>query len=268
MKNAIQSFLKILRPVNLRPRLRATHRRIYYFGFKYKCPLCNSYLRKFLPVGIKLPVLKEKNVVGGGYRQTGLCPVCGSYDRERLVYLYLLNKTDIFKKPHKLLYIAPETKLRDILENQASVNCLTADLYSNNAMVQMNITDIQFPDNSFDAIICNHVLEHIIDDYKAMSELYRTLKSGGWAILQVPLSLSLITTYEDFSITTTSGREKAFGQMDHVRIYAKDYKDRLEKVGFNVNVFKWNTEAEKYGGGKNSFGLNEEENVYHANKPL
>jgi ubiquinone/menaquinone biosynthesis C-methylase UbiE len=131
----------------------------------------------------------------------------------------------------------------------------------------MDITNIPCPDNCFDAIICNHVLEHIIDDRQAMRELYRTLKSGSWAILQVPLSLSLHKTYEDFSITTTTGREEAFGQSDHVRIYANDYKDRLEQVGFKVKTFQWVTEDENFGGLKNRFGLNEEESVYVVSKP-
>ena len=135
-------------------------------------------------------------------------------------------------------------------------------------MVKMDITNIQFPDNFFDSIICNHVLEEIIDDRKAMSELYRTLKAGRWAILQVPLSLSLEKTYEDFSITSTAGREKAFGLRENVRIYAKDYKDRLERTGFEVDTFKWVTESENFGGRRNRFGLIEEECLFLANKRL
>ena len=148
-----------------------------------------------------------------------------------------------------------------------NVEYVTADIFKKDVLVKMNITDIQFPDDSFDAIICNHVLEHIIDDGKAMSELYRTLRPGGWAILQVPVSQVLTNTYEDFSITTMEGREEAFGQYDHVRIYAEDYQDRLAQAGFTVSVFKWVTEAEKFGGRRNFFGLNEEESVYFVSKP-
>ncbi len=133
-------------------------------------------------------------------------------------------------------------------------------------MVRMDITDIQFPENSFDAIICNHVLEHVIDDYKAMTELHRVLKPGGWAILQVPISLSLDKTYEDFSITTARGREEAFGQDDHVRIYAKDYASRLEQAGFKVNVFNWDAVAGSFGGSSNKYGLNEDEQIYSVVK--
>ena len=191
-----------------------------------------------------------------------LCPVCGTVDRGRLLYLFLVNKTDIFEKPKKLLHVAPEVCLQDILRSKANIDYLTADISQKNVMIEMDITDIQFPDESFDAIICNHVLEHIIDDGKAMSELYRTLKPGGWAILQVPLSLTLKNTYEDASITTEAAREQAFGQNDHVRIYAADYKDRLTHAGFTVEVFKWVDEAENFGGRRNLFGLNEDESVF------
>jgi ubiquinone/menaquinone biosynthesis C-methylase UbiE len=133
-------------------------------------------------------------------------------------------------------------------------------------MVEIDVTNIQFPDDSFDAIICNNVLEHIIDDKKAMSELYRILKYGGWAILQVPLSLTLKNTYEDFSITALRDREEAFDQVDHVKIYAEDYKDRLVQAGFGVRVFRWVTEKENFGGRRNVFGLNKEESVYFAKK--
>jgi SAM-dependent methyltransferase len=262
VKNKIKNILNLLVPIKFGPYLRA----IYYFGFRYQCPFCHSRLRRFLPFGLNSPVFVEKQVVGGGYRQNCMCPKCRSIDRERLLYLYLLHETDVFKKPIKLLHVAPEPRLSNILQAKASINYLTADISGTDVMVKMNITDIQFLDNSFDAIICNHVLEHIIDDGKAISELYRTLKLGGWAILQVPISLSLKNTYEDFSITTIKGREEAFGQSDHVRIYANDYRERLAKAGFKVSVFKWVTELEKFGGQRNVFGLNEQECVYLASK--
>jgi ubiquinone/menaquinone biosynthesis C-methylase UbiE len=101
-------------------------------------------------------------------------------------------------------------------------------------IIKADITNIPFEDNSFDIIICNHVLEHIPDDRLAMSELYRVMKKGAWAILQVPIDYNRETTYEDFTITTPEGREKFFGQNDHVRIYGRDYPDRLKSVGFSV----------------------------------
>jgi len=162
--------------------------------------------------------------------------------------------------------VAPESGLSDVLRDKSSLDYLTADIRSEGVMVRMDITNIQYPDCRFDCIICNHVLEHIIDDRKAMLELYRVLKPGGWAILQVPLSMSLKQTYEDSEILTEKDREEAFGKSDHVRIYANDYKDRLEQAGFKVGVFNWTNEATDFGGNTNRFGLNKEEHVYLARK--
>jgi ubiquinone/menaquinone biosynthesis C-methylase UbiE len=131
----------------------------------------------------------------------------------------------------------------------------------------MDLADISVGDESFDVIICNHVLEHIIDDHKAMTELYRVLKPKGWAILQVPISPTLTHTFEDFSLTTDTQREAAFGQHDHVRIYANDYIQRLDKAGFAVTIFKWHSEPEQFGGANNRFALNEHEWLYLATKP-
>ena len=134
-------------------------------------------------------------------------------------------------------------------------------------MVKMDITDIQYDDDSFDAIVCCHVLEHVLDDRKAISEFYRTLKPGGWAILQVPVSLSLYTTLEDPTVTTREGRERVFGQANHVRLYGKNYKNRLEEAGFSVEEFEWTKSNERYGGPTNRYALNENEVIYRACKP-
>ncbi|WP_193201006.1 class I SAM-dependent methyltransferase [Nostoc sp. MG11] len=107
------------------------------------------------------------------------------------------------------------------------------------ATVEMDITNIHQPDNLYDVILCNHVLEHIPEDHKAMCELFRVLKPGGWAILQVPLDYERKTTFEDFSITSPKDKEYFFGKDDHVRVYGLDYKDRLEKAGFTVEVIDY-----------------------------
>ena len=244
---------------------------LVYFGFRYKCPFCRGHFRKFLPCGHKHSVLKDVNVVGAGYRLNCRCPRCRSRDKERLLYLYLVNDTDVFDDHVRLLHVAPERNLSKEFSRHRNIDYLTADLNPNagtgKVMVKMDITDIQYGDDSFDAVVCSHVLEHVSDDRKAISEFYRTLKPGGWAILQVPLSLSLNSTVEDPAITTREGREKAFGQADHVRLYGKDYKDRLEEVGFTVEEFKWTKSSERYGGPANRYGLNENEIVYCASKP-
>ncbi len=267
MKHSIKTILKAAIPHSSQPTRRLIFKRLLYFGFRYKCPLCNSHLRKFLPYGLDLPVLTENHIIGAGYRQNALCPVCGSLDRERLVYIYLRRKTNIFCQSVKLLHIAPEPMLQSMLQTHSHIRYFTADLYSDAVTTQMDITNIPCSSNSLDVIICNHVLEHIADDRMAMSELFRILRPSGWAILQVPISIVLETTYEDFSITAASEREKAFGQADHVRIYGKDFTQKLEQVGFVSNVFDWRIEKRHFGGPTNRFALVKNESLYLAVKP-
>jgi predicted SAM-dependent methyltransferase len=135
-----------------------------------------------------------------------------------------------------MLHVAPESCLEPTFRKQLGDDYLTADLFNPLAMVKMDITDIQYPDESFDVIYCSHVLEHVVDDRKAMSEFYRVLKSDGWAILLVPITAE--TTYEDPSIVAPVERLKHFGQDDHVRRYGHDYVDRLRDAGFNVSVIE------------------------------
>jgi SAM-dependent methyltransferase len=111
----------------------------------------------------------------------------------------------------------------------------------------MNVLDIPFPDNSFDLVICNHLLEHVPNDMDAMKELLRVLKVGGEAILQVPISKNSAKTIEDWSVTTPEERERAFGQFDHVRIYGQDYTDRLTLAGFKVERINISKDYPSYG---------------------
>lgn len=216
------------------------------------------------PLGYDLPVIVERQIVGSGLRNV-MCPVCGSSDRVRLLYLFLKSKTSLFTKPLKLLHLAPEKPLMDILVKQKNIDYLTADLNPEQVMVKMDITDIPFPDNTFDAMLCNHVLEHIPDDRKAMRELHRVLKPGGWAILQVPVSKVLEHTYEDFTITSPLEREKHFGQKDHVRIYGKDFSQRLKEAGFTVEPYQWTMDS-GFRNKLNRFCLNRDESVFYCTK--
>lgn len=262
MRERFKSLLRLLIPAPLRPSLK----KAWYGGRRYVCPFCRSRLRTLLPIGLELPVLELKNVAGSGYRRA-VCPVCISHDRERLIYLYLLHKTDVFQSSLKLLHVAPERKLSAMLGAQTSLDYLTGDLKPERAMVKMDVADLRLDSASFDAVICNHVLEHVADDRKAMSELFRILRPGGWAILQVPISLTMKNTYEDFSLATPDARRRAFGQGNHVRLYGQDYAQRLEETGFDVELFDWTREADKFGGPKNRFGLDPRERVYVARKP-
>ena len=236
--NKFLQWLKSLVPRAARTRIKYTVLGMKYHGSTYHCPLCNSDTRLQKALGFDLDVIREKRIVGAGVRNA-LCPVCNASDRIRLLYLYLRNRTGIFSEPTRLLHFAPEPSLEYLFRKQKNIRYLTADLYQEGVMEKIDITAIPHPDASFDAILCNHVLEHVPEDQKAMGELFRVLRPGGWAILQVPFSLTLEETYEDPTVLSREDREVRFGHWDHVRIYGTDYPKKLEKAGFRVEVFSW-----------------------------
>jgi len=217
---------------------------LFYKGTKYTDPIDGKSYRKFLPYGYQV---KRPNV---------LAPGTLSLERHRLMWLYLKNETNFFSAPLKVLHIAPEQAFYSKFKTQKNLDYLTSDLKSPLADVKADITHLPFEDQSFDVIFCNHVLEHIPNDKKAMTELYRVMKKGGWGIFQIPQDLNREFTFEDSNITDTKERAKLFGQYDHVRVYGRDYFDRLKEVGFNVEIIdyskKLNTELfEKYRLAKN-----------------
>ena len=215
---------------------------IKYKGSEYFCPYCGNSFRKMLPGGFDLPVLKEMKIVGGGYRNNLVCPRCYSVDRDRMIYLFLDEKTDIFTSPYKVLHIAPEGCIRALLTSlphldyHSGVKYHEGYYYNRNVNI-LDVTKLPYEDESFDVVICNHVLEHIEDDSKAIAEIYRILKPPGWAILQVPISLKLEETFHDPSVKTKEERERVFGQFDHVRIYGQDYPRILQRQGFKVKHY-------------------------------
>ena len=191
-------------------------------GDRYTDPIDGKSFRKFLPYGY------------GEQRPNVLSPSTLSLERHRLLWLWLKNETDFFTAPLKVLHMAPEQCFLDIFKSMKNLDYLTADLFSPIVDVKADILELPFEDDSFDVIFCNHVLEHIEDDSKAMSELYRVMRHGGMGIFQVPQDLDRDRTYEDFSITDPEQRARHFGQYDHVRVYGKDYFSRLRNAGFRV----------------------------------
>lgn len=263
MKNLIGKIL----PAEIRNRLREWKKyfkSFLYFGLKYQCPFCKGHFRKLLPWGKDLPFLSD--IIGAGRRNV-MCPRCYSTDRERLIFFFLKLETGIFKKKGTLLHVSPEKNLYEIFIKNSEIEYTTVGLGQKRIMKQMDITGMDFQDEIFDYIICNHVLEHIVEDQKAISELFRVLKPGGWSILQVPLSKKLKVTYEDDSIVSPDEREQAFGQKDHVRIYAiEDYLKRLESVGFQCRLIDF---AQKYGDKYvKKYALNPEEKIVFCKKPI
>ncbi len=241
--------------------------KLIYFGQKYYCPICNGCFRKFLPGGFRVPVLKKREVVGGGFcRESAVCPYCRSVDRERLVYLFLSKNKDILREKIRLLHVAPERWTSKFLRSRANIDYLSIDLCDPLAMEQMDITALELSDNSFNVIICNHVLEHIRDDSRAMAELYRVLRPGGWAIIQVPISKNLKKTFEDPKIKSPGRREKAFGHQNHLRIYAQDdYSQRLKTAGFIVERYSFAKEEGRKTARR--YGLVEDEDIFLCSKP-
>ncbi|PKP16212.1 MAG: SAM-dependent methyltransferase [Bacteroidetes bacterium HGW-Bacteroidetes-22] len=192
----------------------------YYYGNKQHCPYCQKNFRTFLPGGEKHDIIPRLDIIGAGYRKNMLCPRCYSTDRDRLLYLYFNSKPTIFTNNIKILHIAPEGSLKAWLTKKASIQYQLGDKYAegytdyyySREIPEMDLTQLPFEDNRFDIFICNHVLEHIVDDQQALKEIYRTMKPGGLAILQVPIGHRLEKTYEDNSITSPAGRADHFGQ--------------------------------------------------------
>lgn len=204
-------------------------------GNRYTDPIDGKNFRKFLPYGYETP------------RENVLSPSTLSLERHRLLWLYLKRESDFFTGQHKVLHFAPEQAFYSRFRKMKNLDYTTTDLNSPLADVKADICDLPFEDSSFDIILCNHVLEHIPDDKKAMSELFRVMKKGGWGIFQIPQDLSRATTFEDDSITDKKKRAEIFGQYDHVRIYGLDYFQKLEDAGFNVSPIAYSeqlTEAE------------------------
>jgi SAM-dependent methyltransferase len=196
---------------------------IFYRGNNVECPICESHYKQFLPYGRINP------------RPNALCPSCLSLERHRLIWLYLKEKTNFFQEKLSVLHIAPEPCFMNRFEKIHGSKYITADIESPLAKVKMDIHAIPFEANSFDAVLCNHVLEHVQSDIKAMTEIKRVLKPGGFAIMQVPFFSPVPeTTREDLSIIDPREREKAFGQDDHVRMFGKDYAKRIEKAGLKA----------------------------------
>lgn len=208
-------------------------------GNKVTDPIDGKSFSKFLPYGYEQQ------------RENVLSPSTLSLERHRLLWLYLKNETSFFRDPLKVLHFAPEQAFYKRFRNLKNLDYTTTDLDSPLADIKADICNLPFQDNSYDFILCNHVLEHIPDDTKAMKELYRVLSPGGTAILQIPQDLNREETFEDDAVTDPNERAKIFGQYDHVRIYGRDFFQKLRDIGFIVEEVNYTAtlsseEIEKY----------------------
>jgi len=191
-------------------------------GDTYTDPIDGKSFKNFLPYGY------------GKQRNNVLSPSTLSLERHRLLWLYLKNETDFFIANYRVLHFAPEQAFYKRFKKMNNLDYVTTDLNSPLADVKADICNLPFEDNSYDVILCNHVLEHIPDDTKAMQELYRVLKPSGFGVFQIPQDLNRESTFEDNTITDKKERAEIFGQYDHVRIYGRDYFDKIRSIGFKV----------------------------------
>ena len=195
---------------------------LFLRGNKFEDPINGKTYRKLLPYGRLKP------------RENAIAPDSLSLERHRLMWLFLKNKTNFFTDKLKFLHIAPEYCFIKIFKGMKNLDYLTADLISPWADIKMDVHEIPFEENTFDVIICNHVLEHVDDYNKVMREFFRVMKPGGWGIFQVPIDYNNPNTIEDKSITDPRERERLYWQSDHLRLFGRDYGKRLAAAGFNV----------------------------------
>jgi SAM-dependent methyltransferase len=226
----------------------STRNKIKFFGVKRHCPICKSWVRYFKPAG--------KN-----QRPDALCPICGSYERHRLVWLFFKKRTALFTASLEMLHAAPENCFVRRLKARENLDYISIDLDSPLADRKMDLTNLEFPGQTFDFFYCGHVLEHIPDDGKAISEIYRVLKPSGTAVIMVPTRGE--HTVEDREITDPAEREKLYGQADHVRIYGRDFPNRLEKKGFQVRTVDFYSAFSQLK--RRFYGLSQED-IYYCRK--
>jgi len=207
--------------MQLRGALARRIRRVRLRGDAVECPCCGRTWSAFAPAW---------------NRPDAICPGCGAHERHRGLWLYLRDRLELGREPLRLLHFAPEYALRGPIDALQGIDYVTADLDPAGVDVQLDIADMPFGDDSFDAIICSHVLEHVPDDRSAMAELSRVLRPGGWLLILVPLDPHRERTHEDPAVRTPEDREREFLQRDHVRLYAPDIADRLREAGLTVRM--------------------------------
>lgn len=191
-------------------------------GSRYACPCCGGRFRSLLRAGRRR-------------RPNARCPRCGSYERHRLLWLFLERRSELFRRPLRVLHVAPEPVFRTALRAVHGSGYVTGDLASPLADVRLDVARLPFASGRFDAVLCNHVLEHVRDDRAALAELHRVLRPGGVAVLQHPVKRSLAVTLEDPAVRSPEARRRLYGQADHVRRYGRDFDDRVRAAGFSLD---------------------------------
>ena len=241
----LKRVLLRLMPGPHRHRLLGAVRGALHRGDLVECPCCEASFSRFLP---------------HRGRERAKCPGCGSLERHRVLWLFLERETELFERPGAMLHIAPEYALQRRLSQVPGLRYVTGDLASPLATYKLDVMDLPFAAGSFDFLICNHVLEHVEDDRRALAEIHRVLAPGGWAILMCPIDSRRETTLEDPAAVTPRQRHRVFGQSDHVRLYGRDYADRLAGAGFAVRAERYVETRESSSVAR--FGLRREDDAF------
>ncbi|MDQ0417333.1 SAM-dependent methyltransferase [Croceifilum oryzae] len=231
----------------------------------YYCPCCKNHISQFVPwpAGFFEP---QSFKLENWNPKTGICSICMAMDRERLYVWFMERETDLVRANVSVLHIDPEKNVKNRLDTCSNLQYVCGDLKPLDPWTKgIDVTNLYYEDQSFDVVLCSHILENILDDGKAMRELYRVMKVGGWGIMQVPLATNIKMSFEDERVVTPEDRTRAYGHQDHVRVYAKeDYIQRLESVGFRVELYNI---AEKYSIEEtHKLGLSKEDNLYIVHK--
>lgn len=212
---------RALVPPRIRPQLFGVVRSARHHGHRVYCALCEGEFNSFIPHRAITP---------------GRCPRCSSLERHRLLIGFLREHTDLFSARLSVLHIAPEYGLQRRLRKLGNLDYRSADLDSPLAMDKVDILDMPYRDNSFQVVICNHVLEHVADDRRALREIRRVLVPDGRAIITSPIDEELAETLEDSAVTSPEERDLVFGQSDHLRRYGRDFAERIAAEGFVVDA--------------------------------
>lgn len=229
---------------------------------EFQCNICNQRVRRFLPYrnGVKgvTPFVQQLAVVGSDVENFE-CPACSCHDRERHLLMYM-QASGVLQKfsGAKILHLAPERHLQRFIRDAKPCDYILGDLYPDRPEIKkINLQNMPFAVGCFDFVIANHVLEHVHDDLKALSEIHRVLRKGGYAILQTPYSSVLKNIFEDEGINTDVARLHAYGQEDHRRLYGVDIFQRIESSGFSPHVKNHSEIFYESNSGKH--GVNEKE---------
>jgi SAM-dependent methyltransferase len=243
--------LKAALPTRFKQTLRGSFLRVtslFNAGSRVECPVCERHFRKFARF----------------HGANDQCPGCGALMRHRAILLYLQDVVHLTETDGDVLHVGPAEAVRRRLSSSPPLRYLSLDIDPALADVQGDVTDLRFRDESFDFALCVHVLEHVPDDRSAIGELYRVLRPGGRALIQVPPS-SLEVTFEDPSVTSPTERERLFGQHDHVRVCGADYDHRLAEPGFSVELVDYVAQLEPRAQAR--YGLRVGEPFYLCTKP-